>query len=449
VSAADGSDAHQVTGTGLSYPTLADNGTVYALEPNDNSVDVLPPGAPKLSSVSIPGIGDANLDVSPDGGSIAWQDIRSSPLDPTDLEHEVAIERFSDGRQSDFISDAWAEWFNATQLSDTGPMGGNIYDASKDLTFNTWSFGDVDEFVITRAFDKAAARIDSDFDATTPGILVVFANSNGAPATGGNHCYVDNSNNDPIVFSNLTWSPDGQTLAWQEADGIHEASIGSLQTDCSQVGTSTLVIPGGSEPDWGPSANRSFPEPAAPAPTPPTPTPPGPTPPTPTPHKPTPHKRSPSAGGFHLTSIKVVKRLKASAALKHGIAIRLTVPAKGTLTATATVSKATARKHHVRSRTVARGSTHIRKPGAASIVLRVSRQDAPSLRQAHGVPLTITLQLDALQATIKLTPPLMGAQTEREGPPVFTACPPKAQTKCCALVGTSGGGFHHPSTASR
>ena len=54
------------------------------------------------------------------------------------------------------------------------------------------------------------------------------------------------------TFFRPTWSPDGSTLAWQEDDGIHTIRI-DLET-CQ--GSSSLVIPGGKHPDWGPRGRR-------------------------------------------------------------------------------------------------------------------------------------------------------------------------------------------------
>jgi hypothetical protein len=54
-------------------------------------------------------------------------------------------------------------------------------------------------------------------------------------------------------FFRPTWSPDGSTLAWQEDDGIHTLRI-DVET-CE--GTSSLAIPGGKHPDWGPAAAGS------------------------------------------------------------------------------------------------------------------------------------------------------------------------------------------------
>ena len=44
-----------------------------------------------------------------------------------------------------------------------------------------------------------------------------------------------------------TWAPDGQSLAWGEPDGVW---LKPSALDCTVQ--PSLVIPGGSEPDFGP-----------------------------------------------------------------------------------------------------------------------------------------------------------------------------------------------------
>jgi hypothetical protein len=61
-------------------------------------------------------------------------------------------------------------------------------------------------------------------------------------------------------FGHPTWNPDGTSLAWTEADGVHALNFSNLATCAGTVGG--LVIPGATSPDWGPA-------PVAPAPRPP------------------------------------------------------------------------------------------------------------------------------------------------------------------------------------
>jgi hypothetical protein len=56
-----------------------------------------------------------------------------------------------------------------------------------------------------------------------------------------------------------TWAPDGQSLGWGEPDGVW---IKPSALDCTVQ--PSLVIPGGSEPDWGPAQAAAPAAPAAP-----------------------------------------------------------------------------------------------------------------------------------------------------------------------------------------
>lgn len=52
----------------------------------------------------------------------------------------------------------------------------------------------------------------------------------------------------PTVIDHPTWAPDSDALAWQEGDGVWTRSGAH---DCGVP--STLLLPGGSEPDWSPA----------------------------------------------------------------------------------------------------------------------------------------------------------------------------------------------------
>jgi hypothetical protein len=53
-------------------------------------------------------------------------------------------------------------------------------------------------------------------------------------------------------FVRPTWSQDGLTLAWQEGDGIWASHIPDF-SNCAAL-TPTLIVPGATDPDFGPAA---------------------------------------------------------------------------------------------------------------------------------------------------------------------------------------------------
>ena len=53
------------------------------------------------------------------------------------------------------------------------------------------------------------------------------------------------------AFFRPTWSPNGVSLAWEEADGIWVGTFDITSPTCP--GEARLVIPGGKAPDWGPA----------------------------------------------------------------------------------------------------------------------------------------------------------------------------------------------------
>lgn len=62
-------------------------------------------------------------------------------------------------------------------------------------------------------------------------------------------CHVTGANG---KFTSPTWSPDGHSLAWADGAGIWVAQLGDLGGGACQL-TKRLVVPGGTQPDWGPA----------------------------------------------------------------------------------------------------------------------------------------------------------------------------------------------------
>jgi hypothetical protein len=242
---------------------------------------------------------------------------------------------------------------------------------------------DLDEYAVDRAGNKGAALMDIFTGGGPPNApdthtLVVFPVAGGAPATDtGNYCVIADTFHQPIAADRLTWSPDGSTLAWEQPDGIHESTVPSA-SDCGQIGLANLAIAGASQPDWGPSDDRRFPEPPAS------------------------HPQPTTGSPLRLTSIQMPKRLSARQAARHGIRIRLTVSAAGTVTAVATVSTPVAAKHHLHSRTLARGTIHVHKPGRTTVLLRVTKRDIGRLKRSHHVRTTLTIRLGTTHVSRKL-----------------------------------------------
>lgn len=179
VSAPDGSDAHEV-GMGLTYPALADNGTVYALT-GSGQVDVLPPGVPAPPPVSINATHPTELSVSANGSNLAWMDLTQA----SESGRTVSVMRLSDGRRTARLSDQWPHWFSDTQVTMGGANGGELFDAGSNTTTLPWPESytppwevSIDEYAINRAgtvgagvVDYGNADIRPDPDAHT---LVVF-----------------------------------------------------------------------------------------------------------------------------------------------------------------------------------------------------------------------------------------------------------------------------------
>ena len=54
-------------------------------------------------------------------------------------------------------------------------------------------------------------------------------------------------------YESVSWSPDGQSLAYQAGGNIYTVHVGAIAGGCSSLGKPQLLVTGGSSPSWGPA----------------------------------------------------------------------------------------------------------------------------------------------------------------------------------------------------
>jgi hypothetical protein len=211
--------------------------------------------------------------------------------------------------------------------------------------------------------------------------------ANGAPpATPTPRCGFTGPNGGK--FFGPTWSQDGRTLAWQEGNGIWSAQIPDFPACPSG---SSLIVAGGSEPDFGPAAVNPGPRPGCGNPgNPAVCQGPGPGP-------------GPTANVTHqlqalLSSVgRALKRLAIHGLLhKHQLTLTFTAPAAGTLT----VSLATTGRHPF---AVASGRVVFAAAGKRALTVRLLRSAARRLRHAPRLNGTLTIKFTPHQGAAKST----------------------------------------------
>ena len=165
----------------------------------------------------------------------SWVDNDMTMLaNPTHLpNNDVILDRISDGGNGH--GNMVLNWFSDLVEGNKGVSGGDI---SRDKTKLAFQTGENDSTLTVYAVPAfPAAWKDGDTDAK-PSVCYRY---NGAP--GGK-------------FGIPTLSPDGNGVAWAAGDGIHVAAIPSFGGGCTTDGATPnppLVIPGGTQPDWGPA----------------------------------------------------------------------------------------------------------------------------------------------------------------------------------------------------
>lgn len=115
--------------------------------------------------------------------------------------------------------------------------------------FLTLQLQRVDEGEMTRQKDKlvfVAGALGGELDGSR---LLIYRMQGLPPALPAGPCQVTGANG---KFTSPTWSPDGRSLAWQDNRGIWVGRVNGTGGSTCQL-TRRLLVPGGSQPDWGPA----------------------------------------------------------------------------------------------------------------------------------------------------------------------------------------------------
>ena len=269
----DGSGQYQVTDDAneqIRYysPSQADDGTIVAaqgeeivrLQQNGKVLSRFNP-APVPNSVGSTSDGvPVDLAVSPDGTRVAYTFYSTGcPVGVSCGARGVVTYSWAD-RASDPAEFGWSynvrspEWVTDNRIITTGGYGRHANfdspDGGVDDFVNWWGDGeDVSDAEITRQGDRIA-YLRSYGERTHLALYAVQGDARTevppAPATeGGCHSGADATLDDP------TWSPDGEKIAFADAAGV-EVLETPRAAPCDGPPTQ-VVLPGASEPDWGPA----------------------------------------------------------------------------------------------------------------------------------------------------------------------------------------------------
>lgn len=248
----------------------------------------------------------------------SWIDNDNTMLsNPTHMPNrDIVLDRISDGGNGN--GNMLMNW--TSDLVDGNPhvSGGDITRDKRKMAFQT---GENDS-TLTVYWIPEFPTSWRDGDPNTDAVHICYRYSNPA---GGKHGVP-------------TFAPDGSAIAYGTGDGIHVAAVPAFAAGCTTDGatvTPPLVIPGGTEPDWGPA---DVPPPRANS------------------------GGNGSGGGGGSSKPAPSLSLKVTGATKRsGVTVRVKVPGKGKLSATAKRG----------SNTVGKASKTVKRAGTTSLKVKV------------------------------------------------------------------------------
>ncbi len=286
-----GGDATDVA-SGVTSPSLANNGDLYALNSAGTAADEFRPGIGADGSTSLPGGTAFQLAVQPNQGSLMW----SAGAEEGDSDANVLNLATGASQTIKFgLNGHWASFGRVMvptylSLGEDNPFGVSTVKVDSPgavrtawypqplLEPLTW-FNNVFEYAPNPQGTLAAAAYTGFIPSEgVYGGLVIFPIN---PITLHptisypllNGCQINNYYSDSGAFTEapvlqtgdtFAWAPDGLAIAYDDWNAdISTVTVGLWNSDCSQTGPPQQIIANATEPSWGPSDNRDFPAPGS------------------------------------------------------------------------------------------------------------------------------------------------------------------------------------------
>lgn len=417
----DGGRQHQVTTDGTAEqpyrsPSQADDGTIAVshrtlikrIRQNGQVIDTIdPPALVDSTSHPVDGVPVA-VAISPDGSKIAYSfSSYSCPIAWECGARAVTgityADRFTPAEAFATATFGNPRWVGDGRLLVTNGENWhiNLMDIAPGATVVNW-FNDRNYFGDTSDLGEGAVSRDGTriaavhgYDGEWPGSVrrIIWLNVVGDVRGGP----LPPAKPDPVCITgpirgthSPTWSPDGSGLAFTQPDGLRVAR--HVPTDTTRCGafTDTLVVPGATEPDWGPAAIDPQPIPAPqPGPTP------GPGP------KPDGKKPTGTPSTSKKASLSVIGATGRRSVARKGLSVRVKGLAAGRkVSVRLHVNAKTAGKLKLgrKATTLGSGSAKASKKGVATVRVQLGRKAAKAVGGHKGA---IAAKLTAPGATTK------------------------------------------------